>query len=106
MKGVSVMALHIAKKIPANVDSDFVRQLADYRITTAEILYWMPDHRHVLNTFVLQQLDLAPRFPALSRFLDYWDKNLDGKVHKVRVASTALVKPAEYKFASGLYHLH
>ena len=25
-----------------------------YRITTAEILYWMPDHRHVLQSFVWQ----------------------------------------------------
>jgi len=45
------------------MDRSFVAQLNDYRITTAEILYWMPDHKHVLQSFVWQNLDLAPRFP-------------------------------------------
>ena len=43
------------------MDRSFVAQLNDYRITTAEILYWMPDHRHVLQSYVWQNLDLAPR---------------------------------------------
>jgi uncharacterized protein Usg len=88
------------------MDRSLVAQLNNYRITTAEILYWMPDHKHVLQSFVWQHLDLAPRFPALSRFLDFWERNLDGKLHRVRVANAALIKPAEYKFASGLYELH
>ena len=61
------------------MDRSFVAQLNDYRITTAEILYWMPDHKHVLQSFVWQNLDLAPRFPALTKFLDFWERNLDGK---------------------------
>ncbi len=48
------------------MDRSFVAQLDNYRITTAEILYWMPDHKHVLQSFVWQNLDLAPRFPALT----------------------------------------
>jgi uncharacterized protein Usg len=51
--------------------SDFSRQLEDYRLTTAEILYRMPDHPSVLQTFVWQDLDLAPRFPILQKFLDF-----------------------------------
>jgi uncharacterized protein Usg len=88
------------------MDRSFVAQLKDYRITTAEILYWMPDHTHVLQSFVWQNLDLAPQFPNLTRFLDFWQRNLEGKLHRVRVANTRLIKPAEYKFASGLYELH
>ncbi|OFX01972.1 MAG: Usg family protein [Alphaproteobacteria bacterium RIFCSPHIGHO2_12_FULL_66_14] len=88
------------------MDRSFVVQLNDYRITTAEILYWMPDHRHVLQSLVWQHLDLAPKFPALTKFLDYWERNLDARLHKVRVASAALIKPAEFRFASGLYQLH
>ena len=49
------------------MDRSFVAQLNDYRITTAEILYWMPDHRHVLQSYIWQNLDLAPRFPKLSQ---------------------------------------
>ena len=55
------------------MDRSFVAQLNDYRITTAEILYWMPDHQHVLQSYVWQNLDLAPRFPNLTKFLDFWE---------------------------------
>jgi len=48
------------------MDPNFVVQLNDYRVTTAEILYWMPDHRHVLQSYIWQNLDLAPRFPNLT----------------------------------------
>ena len=59
-----------------------------------------------LQSFVWQNLDLAPEFPALTKFLDFWEHNLDGKVHRVRVANAQLIKPAEYTFANGLYELH
>ncbi|SKA33957.1 Usg protein (tryptophan operon, function unknown) [Enhydrobacter aerosaccus] len=88
------------------MDRSFVAQLNNYRITTAEILYWMPDHKHVLQSYIWQNLDLAPRFPNLSKFLDFWERNLEGKLHRVRVASAQLIKPAEFGFACGLYHLH
>lgn len=87
-------------------DRSFVRQLENYRLTTAEIIYWMPDHRHLLQSFIWQNLDLAPRFPALTKFLGFWEQNLDGKLHCVRVASAQLIKPAEFRFSSGLYHVH
>jgi uncharacterized protein Usg len=88
------------------MDPSFVVQLNDYRVTTAEILYWMPDHRHVLQSYIWQNLDLAPRFPKLTKFLDFWEHNLDGKLHKVTVSHARLIKPAEFKFASGICHLH
>ena len=47
----------------------------------------MPDHRHVLQSYVWQNLDLAPRFPNLTKFLDFWESNLDGRLHRVRVAA-------------------
>ena len=69
-------------------------QLKDYRLTTAEILYRLPDHPGILQSYIWQELDLAPRFPVLHRFLDFWHRELDGKVHSVRVASAKLIKPA------------
>jgi uncharacterized protein Usg len=78
----------------------------DYRLTTAEILYRLPDHPEILQTYVWQDLDLAPRFPALRKFLDFWNRELDGKVHSVRVASAQLLRPAQYRAASALMSLH
>ncbi len=79
---------------------DFAKQLQSYRLTTAEILYHMPDHPDLLQTFIWQELDIAPRFPVLCRFLDFWSRKLDGKLHSVRVASVGLIKPSEFRFAN------
>jgi len=85
--------------------SDFEKQLANYRLTTAEILYHMPDHPALLQSFVWQELDVAPKFPVLFKFLDFWHRNLDGKLHSVKVASVGLIKPAEFRLADGLFQL-
>jgi uncharacterized protein Usg len=79
---------------------DFIKQLQSYRLTTAEILYHMPDHPDLLQTFIWQELDVAPRFPVLCRFLDFWSHKLDGKLHSVRVASVGLIKPSEFRYAN------
>ncbi|HEU0216113.1 MAG TPA: Usg family protein [Stellaceae bacterium] len=56
-----------------------------YRLTTAEIIYRMPDHPLLLQTYIWQKFDVAPNFPELSRFLKFWQDNLDGKLHSVRI---------------------
>lgn len=70
-------------------------QLRSYRLTTAEIIYRMPDHPAVLQSYIWQELDIAPDFPMLKKFLDFWTRNIEGKLHTVRVAQAQLVKPAE-----------
>jgi uncharacterized protein Usg len=85
---------------------DFVRQLEGYSLTTAEIMYRIPDHRHLLQTYIWQNYDLAPRFPKLIAFLDFWASNLDGPLHAVRVAHTALVGPAELKLVGSEWRIH
>ncbi len=86
--------------------SDFGKQLKDYRLTTAEILYHMPDYPGLLQSYVWQDFDLAPDFPVLRRFLDFWSRKLDGKLHSVKVASAQLIKPAEFRLPGGYFTLH
>lgn len=81
-------------------------QLKDYRLTTAEILYRLPDHPQLLQTYIWQDLDLAPQFPVLRKFLDFWHRELDGKLYSVRVASDKLIKPATFRYTEGMMHLH
>ena len=83
----------------------FVR-IPDWRLTTAEILYRLPDHPGVLQAFVWQKLDRAPAFPELSRFLDFWRREIEGPLHSMRVASSALIRPAELRYANGQFTLH
>ena len=44
--------------------------LRGYGLTTAELYYRMPDFRHVLNSFIWQEYDLAPDYPELFRFIE------------------------------------
>lgn len=87
-------------------DHDFLRQIQGFSLTTAEILYRMPDHPSLLQTFVWQDYDLHPSFPKLRGFLDFWARNLDGKLFKVRVAHKGLVSPAELKMCDGVFQVH
>ncbi len=81
-------------------------QLNDYRMTTAEILYRLPDHPEILQTYICQEVDLAPAYPALRKFLDFWHRELDGKVHSVRVASAKMVTPPRYRAPGAYMQLH
>ena len=81
------------------------QQLAGYRLTTAEITYHLPDHPGLLQEFIWQDLDLAPKFPVLRHFLDFWEATLDGKLHMVRVANAPLVTPGDLRLADS-YAFH
>lgn len=81
-------------------------QMKGYRLTTAEILYHMPDHPGLLQSYVWQSLDMAPRFPELHRFLDFWTKNLDGKLHSVRVAACGILTAYDTPFVDAEFRLH
>ena len=70
------------------------KRCRDYVLTTAEIVYRLPDAEYRLQTFIWQNYDQAPDFPALHKFLDSWRRNLDGKVHSVRVGHAPLAKPS------------
>ena len=81
-------------------------QLQGYRLTTAEILYHLPDHPAVLQSFVWQDFDIAPDFPVLRKFLAFWHSSIEARLHSVRVAATRLVTPGELRHTETLMHLH
>lgn len=80
--------------------------LKDYRLTTAEIYYHMPDYPKLLQSYVWQELDLAPKFPVLKKFLNFWERELDGKLHSVKVAHAEWIMPQHFRFAQGSVLIH
>jgi uncharacterized protein Usg len=85
---------------------EFRLQMQGYGLTTANILYRLPDHPAILQTYIWQEYDLHPDFPALRKFLDFWTRTLDGPLHAVTVAHSHLIKPAEINLRSGEFTLH
>ncbi len=80
-----------------SVQSPLALQLQGYRLATAEILYRLPDHPALLQTYVWQDYDIAPRYPILSRFLDFWLRELEGPIHSVRLAGRRVISAAEIR---------
>lgn len=85
--------------------SDFARQLAGYGLTTADILYRLPDHPSILQEYIWQDYDLAPSFPELNRFLAFWQRSLEGKLFRVIVSHHGLIGPADLRAISGEFRL-
>lgn len=81
-------------------------QMKGYRLTTAEIIYHLPDFPKLLQSYIWQELDLAPDYPRLSKFLDFWESNLDGKLHSVNVATKQIIKPSEFRMANAELVMH
>ncbi len=86
--------------------TEMEKLLTEYRLTTAEILYHLPDHPTLLQTYVWQEYDLLPEFPELKKFLDFWERELDGKLHSVTVASSELIKPTDLVISQGNCTIH
>ena len=79
--------------------------LEGHGLTTAEIFYRMPDFQSVLQTFVWQDYDLAPEFPRLFKFLEFWKTALDGPLHSVRYSHRHLIAPGEWRKVDGEFLL-
>jgi len=81
-------------------------QLRGYRLTTAEIIYRLPDHPVLLQSFIWQKFDLAPDFPELRKFLDFWRANLDGALHSVNVKQSSRSTPNRFRHVKRTFTLH
>ncbi len=65
----------------------------------------MRTRRESPTGFKCQILSTRERGP-LRGFLDFWEDNLDGRLHSVAVASCRLVRPAEYRHLGACLTLH
>ncbi len=81
--------------------NDLAMQLKGYGLTTAQILYRMPDHQSLLQSYIWQQYDLAPDFPEMKHFLAFWQETLDGPLHSVRYVHRQLISATEWRALKG-----
>ncbi|MEO8925578.1 MAG: protein usg [Caulobacteraceae bacterium] len=88
------------------IDTDFGRQWRGERLTTAEVLYYLPDHSALLQRFLWQTLDRSPDYPRVHRFLDFWRLEIDAVIHSVTLSVAGLVTPARLDIAQAAGTLH
>jgi uncharacterized protein Usg len=88
------------------VDTSFIKQLDGYGLTTAQIHYRMPDQPSLLQLYVWQEYDVAPGFPTLQQFLEFWSRDIEGGLHSVSVAHQKLIRPSEFRAVNGIITVH
>ena len=76
-------------------EGELSRQFRGQRLTTAEVLYYIPDHPALLQRFLWQTLDFPPDFPRIHSFLDFWRREIDAVIHSVTCSAVGLVSPAK-----------
>ena len=72
--------------VETKAGEEIEQRLQGATLLTAEVLYYMPDHPKLLQTFMWQTMDYAPKYPRLNQFLDFWKREIEAAIHSVRVA--------------------
>ena len=84
-----------------------VHLLRNWSLCTWGITYWFPDQPLLLAPeLIIQREDLPPEFPELRRYLMFWKRSIEARIHSVRVASAALATPDEVRMISAEMFLH
>ena len=85
--------------------NDFENALKGYRLTTIEIIYHLPDYPNILQVFIWQVYDIAPCYPRIKKFLDFWSHNIEGSLHAIRIAGKEIITPSDFRFADAVLTL-
>ena len=88
------------------MSGEFEAQLRGKRLTTAEVIYYMPDHPSLLQRFMWQTLDLAPDYPRVHEFLEFWRREIDAVIHSVNVTAVGEVRAPRVRIAGVISRLH
>ncbi len=86
--------------------SELDLMMRGYGLTTAELFYRLPDHRNILNSFIWQEYDLAPDYPKLTKFIDFWKARIEGPLHSVRFVHRKLIAPGKWRNVAGEFLVH
>lgn len=89
-----------------SVNLDRAPLMFPQRLTTAFILYHMPDYPELLQSYIWQDYDYPPRFPVLKKFLAFWHSSLEGRLHSVQLGHAEAYGTGAVDFADWMDRLH
>lgn len=89
-----------------NYDEEFALRLKGYSLVTVNVLYYMPDHRSIVNEFIWQTMDIKPRYPRIEQFLDHWRKEIDAIIKEVMISDSPVVDPSRFTKVDGFFRLN
>jgi len=69
-------------------------------------LYRRPDRHWLLQTYVWQDYDMFPNFPALKDFLAFWEKSLEVRCSQSPSRIPSSSSPPNWHAVDGVFRLH
>jgi len=66
----------------------------------------MPDHKDLVQKYINQFFDISPNFPKARKFLKFWEDNIEGPLHSVRIGHKKYFVGRELRHAECIYTLH
>ena len=66
-------------------EDNMVYILHKWTVATVQVIYYIPDYLNIIQEFMWQTEDQLPEYPRITKFLDYWDKNIDGPIKEVYI---------------------
>jgi uncharacterized protein Usg len=85
-------------------NDEFTLRLEGWRLATAQVLYYIPDHPSLIQSFIWQTLDRAPDYPRIHQFLEFWRREIDAVIHSVELATGETLAPAKFTNAATMLH--
>lgn len=82
-------------------DRALLARLQGYGLMTVEVHYYRPDAPSLLQQFVWQEYSLAPDYPVLFDFLNYWQHEFEAALQSVWIAHDQLISPTEWRAVNG-----
>ena len=71
-----------------DMESQFELVLRGFKLTTLEVVYFMTDYQHLLQSFIFQDYDKAPVYPRMNRFLRYWHREIEASIKEVWISDS------------------
>lgn len=80
-----------ALKAAVTDKSEIELSVAGFSLVSLHIYYGMPDFPSIINLFAHQLYDIAPRFPLVHDFLDFWARDIEAPLREVVVGAVPLI---------------
>ncbi len=74
-------------------------------LVTMEVIYHMPDHPDILQSFLWQNEDIVPDYPKAKTFVEHWIENIEAKINRILLGHKQDTLPPEYLFADYEFNL-
>ena len=62
-------------------------------LVSLRVLYYMPDHRSIIQEFIWQTEDVKPKYPRVNKYLNFCSVHIDAVIADIEMAESEQSQP-------------